>query len=58
MKNPAVVDAYIGAHEDVDLGVLTGRVAGELGAGAEDLLAEVEALEKVTEAARAEEEAK
>jgi neutral amino acid transport system ATP-binding protein len=58
MKNPAVVDAYIGAHQDLDLGVVTGRVAGELGAGAEELLAEVEALEKVTEAARADEESK
>lgn len=26
MKNPAVVDAYLGAHQEVDLGVLTGRV--------------------------------
>jgi branched-chain amino acid transport system ATP-binding protein len=25
MKNPAVVDAYLGAHQDVDLGVVTGR---------------------------------
>ncbi|MBN9605931.1 MAG: ABC transporter ATP-binding protein [Actinomycetales bacterium] len=27
MKNPAVVDAYLGAHQDVDLGVVTGRVS-------------------------------
>jgi neutral amino acid transport system ATP-binding protein len=26
MKNPAVIDAYLGAHLDVDLGVVTGRV--------------------------------
>jgi branched-chain amino acid transport system ATP-binding protein len=26
MKNPAVIDAYLGAHQDVDLGVVTGRV--------------------------------
>jgi len=26
MKNPAVIDAYLGAHIDVDLGVVTGRV--------------------------------
>ena len=25
MKDPAVVDAYLGAHQDVDLGVVTGR---------------------------------
>ncbi|MEO8095273.1 MAG: ABC transporter ATP-binding protein, partial [Pseudolysinimonas sp.] len=25
MKNPAVIDAYLGAHQDVDLGVVTGR---------------------------------
>jgi branched-chain amino acid transport system ATP-binding protein len=27
MKNPAVIDAYLGAHQDLDLGVVTGRVA-------------------------------
>jgi len=27
MKNPAVVDAYLGSHQDVDLGVITGRVS-------------------------------
>ena len=27
MKNPAVVDAYLGSHQDVDLGVVTGRVS-------------------------------
>jgi branched-chain amino acid transport system ATP-binding protein len=26
MKNPAVIDAYLGAHQDLDLGVVTGRV--------------------------------
>jgi neutral amino acid transport system ATP-binding protein len=26
LKNPAVVDAYLGSHQDVDLGVATGRV--------------------------------
>ena len=26
MSNPAVIDAYLGAHIDVDLGVVTGRV--------------------------------
>ena len=36
MANPAVIDAYLGSHQDVDLGVVTGRVAGEItGAGIE-----------------------
>ena len=26
MENPAVVDAYLGAHQDVDLGAVTGRI--------------------------------
>jgi branched-chain amino acid transport system ATP-binding protein len=26
MQNPAVIDAYLGAHQDLDLGVVTGRV--------------------------------
>ena len=30
MANPAVIDAYLGSHQDVDLGVVTGRIAGEL----------------------------
>ncbi len=25
MRNPAVVDAYLGAHQELDLGVVTGR---------------------------------
>ncbi len=25
MKNPAVIDAYLGSHQDIDLGVVTGR---------------------------------
>jgi neutral amino acid transport system ATP-binding protein len=25
MKNPAVIDAYLGAHQELDLGVVTGR---------------------------------
>ena len=29
MKNPAVVDAYLGAHQDVDLGVVTGRYGAD-----------------------------
>ena len=27
MKDPAVVDAYLGAHKELDLGVVTGRIA-------------------------------
>ncbi len=27
MKDPAVVDAYLGAHQELDLGVVTGRIA-------------------------------
>jgi neutral amino acid transport system ATP-binding protein len=42
MKNPAVIDAYLGAHQDVDLGVVTGRVQGEMTEAAEILLADVE----------------
>src|SRR5690606_32054356 len=26
MVNPAVIDAYLGAHQDTDLGVVTGRI--------------------------------
>lgn len=29
MKNPAVVDAYLGTHQEVDLGVVTGRIEGD-----------------------------
>jgi ABC-type branched-chain amino acid transport systems, ATPase component len=54
MKDPAVVDAYLGAHQDVDLGVVTGRYAAD-GATptitAEEILAEGEAeLENEEEA--------
>ena len=45
MKNPAVVDAYLGAHQDVDLGVVTGRYSadGQPAMSAEEILAEGEA---------------
>jgi neutral amino acid transport system ATP-binding protein len=46
MKNPAVVDAYLGAHQDVDLGVVTGRYAADGSTptlSAEEILAEGEA---------------
>jgi neutral amino acid transport system ATP-binding protein len=26
MRNDAVIDAYLGSHQDVDLGVVTGRI--------------------------------
>jgi len=53
MKNPAVIDAYLGSHQDVDLGVVTGRIAGEVSPEADDLLAEVEELKVATKAAKA-----
>ena len=43
MHDQAVIDAYLGSHQDVDLGVVTGRVAaGELGAEEKELLAEIQ----------------
>lgn len=42
MEDQAVIDAYLGSHQDVDLGVVTGRYAGELDAAAEDLLEEIQ----------------
>jgi neutral amino acid transport system ATP-binding protein len=35
MKNPAVIDAYLGTHQDVDLGVVTGRIAAPAAVKAE-----------------------
>ena len=46
MKDPAVIDAYLGAHQDVDLGVVTGRIPDPSGTGkkaAEQIEAEYEA---------------
>ncbi|MGV8851107.1 MAG: ABC transporter ATP-binding protein [Rhodoglobus sp.] len=45
MKNQAVIDAYLGSHQDVDLGVVTGRIEGELNTAAIDMAAEVEELD-------------
>ena len=56
MKDPAVIDAYLGSHQDIDLGVVTGRVAGKLTAAAAELIAEVAELDKVTEASHTTEE--
>jgi neutral amino acid transport system ATP-binding protein len=41
MHDQAVIDAYLGSHQDVDLGVVTGRVAGELDTSAVQLLEEI-----------------
>ncbi|KQM15821.1 ABC transporter ATP-binding protein [Plantibacter sp. Leaf171] len=57
MENPAVIDAYLGSHQDVDLGVVTGRIAGEESAAAEELLAEIED-ERLAAGAEPEEERK
>jgi branched-chain amino acid transport system ATP-binding protein len=45
MANAAVIDAYLGSHQDVDLGVVTGRVAGTLTKEAAELTAFVDELE-------------
>ncbi|MFT4156492.1 MAG: ABC transporter ATP-binding protein [Microbacterium sp.] len=47
MQDPAVIDAYLGAHQDVDLGVVTGRIPGEVTGDAEDL---IEAQQSLSEA--------
>ena len=57
MQDQAVIDAYLGSHQDVDLGVVTGRVAGELDAEAKELLEEIQE-EHAAEVAQAEEENK
>ncbi|MFV0373503.1 ABC transporter ATP-binding protein [Microbacterium sp.] len=45
MKERAVIDAYLGAHQDVDLGVVTGRYEGELNTAAIQMVGETEALD-------------
>ncbi len=57
MQDQAVIDAYLGSHQDVDLGVVTGRVEGELDAEAKELLEEIQE-EHAAEIAQAEEENK
>jgi neutral amino acid transport system ATP-binding protein len=42
MKNPAVVDAYLGSHQEIDLGVVTGRISGDAKAARAALLADKE----------------
>ncbi|MBH0053346.1 ABC transporter ATP-binding protein [Salinibacterium sp. SWN167] len=46
MKNQAVIDAYLGSHQDVDLGIVTGRIEGELNTEAIELAAEVKHLDE------------
>ncbi len=41
MQDQAVIDAYLGSHQDVDLGVVTGRVQGDLGEEGQELLEEI-----------------
>jgi branched-chain amino acid transport system ATP-binding protein len=50
MNDQAVIDAYLGAHQDVDLGVVTGRHAGTLSAEAQELLETAQELEHAIEA--------
>jgi neutral amino acid transport system ATP-binding protein len=57
MQDPAVIDAYLGSHQDVDLGVVTGRIAGELDTAAVELLEEIKEAEEAA-IAEAEEENK
>ncbi|WP_345803476.1 ABC transporter ATP-binding protein [Microbacterium sp. AZCO] len=57
MQDQAVVDAYLGSHQDVDLGVVTGRIAGELDTSALELLEEIKD-EEAASIAEAEEENK
>jgi neutral amino acid transport system ATP-binding protein len=50
MKEQAVIDAYLGAHQDVDLGVVTGRHAGELSAEGRELADEAHQVDAAIEA--------
>jgi branched-chain amino acid transport system ATP-binding protein len=50
MKEQAVIDAYLGAHQDVDLGVVTGRHAGELTAEGRELAAESHEIDAAIDA--------
>ncbi len=45
MRNPAVIDAYLGAHQDVDLGVVTGRHEGTLTTEAMELVETAQELD-------------
>lgn len=56
MKNPAVVDAYLGAHQELDLGVVTGRFSPEEADPTTDAKASVKADADAIAAAGAREE--
>ncbi|WP_204940160.1 ABC transporter ATP-binding protein [Microbacterium keratanolyticum] len=58
MEDPAVIDAYLGAHQDVDLGAVTGRIAVVESGAAERIreVIEAEAAEELDADASAEEE--
>jgi branched-chain amino acid transport system ATP-binding protein len=46
MKDPKVIDAYLGSHQDVDLGVVTGRVKGKLNDSSKQMAKEVQEIDK------------
>ena len=50
MKQQAVIDAYLGAHQDVDLGVVTGRYEGELTPEARELVETARELDEAIDA--------
>ena len=59
MEDPAVVDAYLGAHQDVDLGAVTGRLPVSSDADAERIREQIETeVEAEVEAEDAAEEDK
>jgi branched-chain amino acid transport system ATP-binding protein len=43
-----VIDAYLGSHQDVDLGVVTGRIEGIIPESASDLVEELQEFDKAT----------
>lgn len=50
MRNQKVIDAYLGSHQDVDLGVVTGRVKGKMDPEAKKMAEEVEHLDQAINA--------
>ena len=48
MNEKAVIDAYLGSHQEVDLGVVTGRHEGDLGAEGQELLTEIHHAEEAS----------
>ncbi|MDQ0647357.1 neutral amino acid transport system ATP-binding protein [Microbacterium natoriense] len=52
MEDPAVIDAYLGAHQDLDLGAVTGRIAVLEDAAAARLREKIEAEAEAELAAR------